>query len=124
MARNPKEQINRRCEADEHVAGCQCANCNRPMCNGCPFFTKDHITPQAIAKQRYGWSEKTINARTNIQFLSQPCHNSQYGKDASTPKRLAVLNYQACGGVVDFETHIRLFLGEDYVKKYRGQNGD
>lgn len=92
------------CEASDHAPGC----------NGFGN-TEDHFTPKCIGK---AWHRqpKTINCAENYQYLSRPCHDV---KDLDTPLRAAVLKKQLKGKVISFEQHIAIFLGPEYVLKYR-----
>lgn len=87
-----KEQaLTRPCEAPEHVPGCHGRG-----------TTKDHFTPEAIAKL-LGWRRADREQRANIQYLSPACHRV---KDRSTPHRLFQTKQQLMGGTIIFGEHI------------------
>jgi hypothetical protein len=66
-----------RCEAKTHNPSCPCSRCQKPKesCRDCnQIITKQHRVPQRFARNLLGWTNKQINAASNIQLLSEPCH--------------------------------------------------
>jgi len=61
--------------------------------------TKDHFTPECIAKL-WGWSYEEINDKKNIQYLSVACHRE---KDKTTEARLTLVRQQLRGEYISLE---------------------
>lgn len=98
------KEHNRPCEAPEH----------HPNCDGIGS-TKDHFTPQCIAKL-YRWKKKEIDAPENIQYLSPACHIE---KDRTTPLRKEILKLQLQGHIeVPFGGHQRILHDERIPSSY------
>ena len=82
------------CEAPDHVDGCHGKG-----------TTKDHFTPECIAKE-LGWSFAQTNDEANLQYLSPACHRA---KDKDTPLRRDLLREQKNGANVPFPVHQQIF---------------
>jgi 5-methylcytosine-specific restriction endonuclease McrA len=83
----------RKCEAPIHSKDC------------CGYgLTRDHFTPRSIAKV-LKWSGNELGAPENLQYLSPQCHRD---KDATTAKRLSLLERQLKGKEVKFGDHQKL----------------
>ena len=64
--------------------------------------TVDHFTPKCIGKL-WGWSYEQINAKENIQYLSEPCHKD---KDRTTEARLLLARKQLKGAYISLEYYL------------------
>ena len=101
------------CESPNHNKDCPCIKCVSKNCTDCPLLTKDHFTPQCIAKV-LGWSRYRTNRNNNIQWLTRPCHDD---KDRDTAKRKDVLVSQLAGKNISLQRHQMIFLPMLSVEK-------
>lgn len=108
--RNPDEIG---CEAKKHNPGCPCLSCKKPKeaCETCSKLTKQHVIPDATAKNILGWTKEQRDDPSNITRLSKPCHKDE---DKNIQKKhYELLNQMKAGAVITQEyamMHIRGIL--------------